>query len=82
MSLGEGSALSRAEQSTPLQMLEASGDRVLELPCVWHTRKDACWLCPTQRSPRWPVGQAVGSLSLLPVSFSISRLEKTLLESA
>lgn len=34
---------SRAER--PLQMLEANGDCVLELLFVWHTRKDACWLC-------------------------------------
>lgn len=60
--VSSGRDVPSAERSALLQTLEASEASVLELPCVWHTQKDACWLCLTQRSPRWPVGQAVGKL--------------------
>lgn len=42
---GRGKCPQQSRAERPLQMLEANGDCVLELLFVWHTRKDACWLC-------------------------------------
>lgn len=70
VSLGEGSALSRAERPA----VEAGGQRgpcPRAVLCVAHS-EGRCWLCPTQRSPRWPVGQAVGKLVSAPRRPSVS----------